>query len=405
MSKPLQYTLFTLMCVVFCLEPAYAVQLSGFDNFSKKIVLSAKDGDWFRLLDSQQVQVKVSKRIIMKVKPSITKVQLFTANRSIKKITKIYQMASGTYFLLEIAEHSNFQRVFDQLSKLPFTQFIQPDLLQKRNDAVTPNKRLRNHALYLEKLGIRKRWKESRGKGVKIAIIDDGFKLDHEDFQGVNVVFSYDVEQGVLDATPKFDVDTHGTQVAGIIFAQHNQVGIDGIAPEAELIALRHSDTWTSRILLAFYLAKIAKADVINCSWSSSFLLEPVADAIHDLTTTGRGGKGIAVVFSAGNQGRKLEINSGESALHSVISVGSVDKNRNRLRFSNYGEPVDVYVQGRGVQTTVAEGGYGNFSGTSASAPIISGLIALMLAERPLLPLREIERELKMKWGEKNVVY
>ncbi|MDP3696089.1 MAG: S8 family serine peptidase, partial [Desulfocapsaceae bacterium] len=179
------------------------------------------------------------------------------------------------------------------------------------------------------------------------------------------------------------------------IFARHNGIGIDGIAPEADFIAIRHPDTWTSRTLLSFYLAKMAGADIINCSWKSRFLLEPIADIINDLTTKGRHGKGVALVFAAGNEGGALSDHGSEAALPEVITVGATGGNGRPLKFSNFGREVDVYTFGQDILTT-SNGAekYALFSGTSASAAIISGTIALFLSQAPDLNLTDIHQKI-----------
>ena len=207
---------------------------------------------------------------------------------------------------------------------------------------------------YIDFLDLKLLWEKSKGEGVKIAIIDDGFNLMHEDLQHIKTSFSFDSESGELNARPHHHKDSHGTKVAGIIFAAHNQKGIDGVAPEAQIITLRQPDTWTSNTIRSFQLAKLAGASVINCSWHSHWLAQPIKEIVDELAQHGRKGKGIAVIFAAGNEGKKILPDSIEASKESAIVVGSQSADYTRLKSSNYGETVDLEIYGARAQTTLA---------------------------------------------------
>ena len=267
------------------------------------------------------------------------------------------------------------------LAKKTFITYAQPDILQTRQKY---QKRVDNiiSSYHLKDIG-----ETTKGLGIKIAIIDDGINLSHADLKGINIALEYDVEQKKLNASPKVKRDTHGTQVAGIIFAQHNTIGIDGIAPLAELISIRQVNNQTSHTILAFTVANLAKADIINCSWNSLVLLEPVYDVIVDISQRGREGKGTAIVVSAGNSSKEILAYSTESSIDEAIVVGATQ------HYSNYGKYVD-FILPSGIKTTKTEG-YGIFGGTSATAPIISGILALMMSKNPTLKTTTLVDKLK----------
>lgn len=364
-----------------------------FNNFSKKIYLKQISSDFF--LMNNHLKVKLTNRMIIKAKANITKAKIQKEDPHIQKVTEIYQMKQGVYYLVEIKEMKNLFSLINHFNDLPFIYFAQPDILQlKQKTSHEGYKSYTNR--YIKRLNIPSLWKKTKGEHVKIAIIDDGFDLTHEDLKGLRLAFGYDVEMKTLDPSPKLKIDTHGTQIAGIIFAQHNDTGIDGIAPHASLIAIRHADTWTSQMILSFYVAKMAAANIINCSWTSRFLLEPVADIINDLTSEGRDGKGIAVIFAAGNKGIELQVGANEASLSPVISVGAIDYQGNRLKRSNYGKCVDVYTYGKNIKTTTySSRKYGFISGTSASAAIVSGICALVLSQNQHMSLAQLNTVLQ----------
>ncbi|MCP4320316.1 MAG: S8 family serine peptidase [Psychromonas sp.] len=206
---------------------------------------------------------------------------------------------------------------------------MQPDILQQKQknafNQQTPLKQLASQSasqtamkapFYLPDIFGATLWQSNKGQGVKVAVIDDGFDLSHAQFTQTKLIFSYDSESRSLDSPPKTAKDTHGTKVASILFATNeegdlnrDQKVVKGMVPLADFIAIRQPDTWTSNTILSFQLAKLSNADVINCSWHSLWLLEPIYDVISDLARYGRSGKGTAVVFSAGNQGKKITPN------------------------------------------------------------------------------------------------
>ena len=345
MYKVLPKIGFFISCLLLC-QLTFAQDIQ-FRNFDKIITLLKIDGDTY-LLDNK-IQVKVTNRVVVKAENRLNRDALLRADKRVTDVTKLYISNNYTYYLLSFNDPDNLKSILRLSADLPMVKNVQPDLLQLRSKEAFPAG-MNPAANYIEELNIKELWDTTKGENARIAIIDDGFDLNHPDLRGVNLMFGYDVETNTLDPSPKSPLDIHGTRIAGIIFARHNGIGIDGIAPDAQLIAVRHADTWTSKMLLSFYLAKTAGADVVNCSWNSRILLEPVADVINDLTTSARNNLGAAVVFAAGNKGKPVEKGGSEASLPDVITVGSADDGK-RLPFSNYGENVDVYTYGKNILT------------------------------------------------------
>jgi hypothetical protein len=101
----------------------------------------------------------------------------------------------------------------------------------------------------------------------------------------------------------------------------------------------------------------------------------------------------VIVVAAAGNKAVSAA-NNYPGSCAGVISVGASNKDNNIASFSNYGQGVSVFAPGRSVYTLA--GGYGAVpvSGTSYSAPIITGIISLMEAYRPSLTIEDAKRAL-----------
>jgi len=379
--------------VVSCSVPPETIT---FRNFSQDVVLEKVSTDTFRLKDSE-LTFQLSDRIILKSK-QLAKSELLTLHPNIASVISLFESQQGNYYQLTIGSIDSLPDVIEYLQNIPGIDLVQPDILQLQTQSEEQTKKL---ALQSEPLRsvIPAYWKATKGAGVKIAVIDDGFDLTHEDLFTVNTAFSYDLHQRTLQAEPTIKLDAHGTKIAGVIFAAHNDIGITGIAPEAELIAVRHVDTWTSKTLISFHLARLAGADIINASWHSQWLLQPIADAVTELAENGREGKGIAVVFAAGNQGKKILPFSTEAAIDQALVVGALNRRGQRLPNSNHGDSVDMFVYGGSLRTTLPDNEYGEFAGTSLSAAIVSGTAALLLSENPDLTLAQLQQRLLAQKG------
>jgi subtilisin family serine protease len=267
-------------------------------------------------------------------------------------------------------------------------------------------------------------WLYTKGKGIKVALIDDGFDVGHEDLKDA-FIGGYDVIKKTSNIAPNNPYEFHGTLCAGLIAARMNDLGIIGVAPEADLygVKLLSNDQngeplpiYTSDIVHAFLAAK--EADVISCSWGTYNVADSVREIINELAYNGRNGKGLPIVFASGNDGMpQYYWENDESALKSVIAVGAITNLGEHPWYSNYGSSLDFVAPSGGgtlkIATTdlrgrggLAIGIYGHpdyayavddtgFNGTSAAAPQVSGVIALMLARDPGLTRDEIIEILK----------
>ncbi len=365
-----------------------------FSNFSSPIVLT-HDIDNSYFIEGTGSRVELSGDLIVKTSSGLPTDSLHKLHPQIAKITELFTGIDSRFYLVELKDHSKIAAVLGDMALSEHILLAQPDLLQLRRHAESANNQDGVDNSYLEKLDVPSLWEHSRGKGIKIAIIDDGFNLDHPDLKHAREIFSYDAELKILSSRPQAKADNHGTKVAGIIFSAHNNIGIDGLAPEAGLIALRQPATWTSNTILSFQVAKLAGADIINCSWNSRWLLQPIADIVDELSRTGREGKGIAIVFSAGNRGQEIKHLSSESSLEQAIVVGAKNHMGRKYIFSNYGKTVDFFMYGNPALTTTGDGHYGAFSGTSLAAAITSGYIALLLGQDDSLSLDQIINKLQ----------
>ncbi|MGW1138519.1 type VII secretion-associated serine protease mycosin [Streptomyces zhihengii] len=240
-------------------------------------------------------------------------------------------------------------------------------------------------------------WKQSTGKGVRVAVIDTGVDVRHPQLKpavdtraGINLIpknakdaNGNKIERGKEDGTT--DTVGHGTKVAGIIAARPAEgTGFSGLAPAATIIPIQQNDAdgrGTAATLAQAIRHAIAKeADVINISQDTANAVEP-APALKEAVDAALAEE-IVVVASAGNDGLGGNVKRTYPASYEgVLAVASSDRNNERAAFSQSGDFVGVAAPGVDMISTVPGGGHCADNGTSFSAPYVAGLAALVKAK------------------------
>jgi Subtilase family len=281
--------------------------------------------------------------------------------------------------VFEIPLRAERGATLDRLRRDPRVESAQP--MQSFATLSTPNDPYRRLQHNLDVMDVNGAHHWSRGEGVKIAIVDTGVDARHPDLAG-RIVKQIDfVEDGRPGAR-----DRHGTAVAGVIAAvENNQQGIIGIAPAAQLYAMRacwpapHDEARalcnTLTLAKAIASAIDARMDVVNLS-----LTGPTDPLLVRLVEAGlrRG-----VVFVGAVPAR----DSGRSFPSGVAGVISVDASG-----SNSLVPAVLFAPGKDVLTLVPEGSYDFVSGSSLAAASVTGGIALLLARSADLRAEDARR-------------
>ena len=241
--------------------------------------------------------------------------------------------------------------------------------------AYTPDDPRFSNQWGLRKTGFENAWDVSRGSGSKIAIVDTGMAVGHEDLGG-QMVLGRDF---VNDDHTVRDRSGHGTHVAGIAAARtDNARGVAGGCPSCDLLAAKIFDgkgTGTvARLAEAIVWSADHGADVINLS-----LTHPKRSASEEEAVAYAEREGAVVVAAAGNGDTSTR--AYPAAYPGVIAVAATNSDDRRASFSNYGAWVDVAAPGVSVLSTVPEGGYASWKGTSMAAPHVSALAGLLAAQ------------------------
>ena len=212
------------------------------------------------------------------------------------------------------------------------------------------------------------------GTGVKVAVMDTGIDYTHEDLNdnykgGYDFVFN--------DPDPFDNYNSHGTHVAGIIAAERNGIGVVGVAPNANLYAVRVLDSagfgnvgW---VIAGIEWAVEHDMDVVVMSFGTSEDSQSLRDACHNASDAG-----VLLVAAAGNTD---DGNVTYPARYdSVIAVTATDLNDGRASFSSIGPEVELAAPGVNIMSTTSGAGYGNLSGTSQAASHVAGTAALIIS-------------------------
>ncbi|TIV68247.1 MAG: hypothetical protein E5V74_07055 [Mesorhizobium sp.] len=270
-------------------------------------------------------------------------------------------------------------------------------------------------------------WKCLDGMGsadVVIGFIDDGFDLTHPDFRD-KAILPWDFVRNSPDVTPDVpdggNDDWHGTACAGVAAASFGAGDMIGAAPYARIMPIRMSpDIEPEPLSRMFYYLAENGAWIANCSWGPEAakyeLPTRLSDAITYCVEQGRAGRGMPVLFAAGNA--NVSINdathlNGFATHPLVIAVASSNSLDQRSDYSNFGAEIalcapssggagraiitaDVTgtcVDGNGVTRPrgYAEGDYYRFfKGTSSACALAAGVCALVLSAAPELGVAQL---------------
>ncbi len=211
------------------------------------------------------------------------------------------------------------------------------------------------------------------GRGVTIAVLDSG-ALSDVTLGGGRLKY-LDIGLGY---TGPVDESLHGTAVAAL--AAGSSPDARGVAPAAGILSLRVTDTDGKSdvftVTQAIVAAVDAGAQIINISMGGYSTSEAFDRAVAYADT-----HGVVIVAAAGNdQAARL---AWPAANPRVVSVGAVDATGQQVSFSNSGPQLHLTAPGYGIQTAGVNGERILFSGTSASAPVVSGAIAAVMSETP----------------------
>lgn len=272
---------------------------------------------------------------------------------------------------------------------------------------------------HLDTARVRAAWAHARGEGITVAVLDDGVAAGHPEFAG-KVRAQRDFAGGADSAEPAGPDDNHGTACAGVAVAAGLKAS--GAAPAAGLVAAR-TPLWlgTTDEVEMFRWAADEGSHVISCSWGPAqpFALPDITEEVlRWCAQDARGGKGVVVLFAAGNESEDMTTDGYAASPHVLAVAASTDEDE-QAWYSDFGPEVDLAAPSnggtRGIFTTDRPGSDGynggsephgdddytaTFGGTSSATPLVAGIAALVLSANPALTASEV-REILTSTAEK----
>ena len=232
-----------------------------------------------------------------------------------------------------------------------------------------------------------------------IAVLDSGLRLGHPELAG-RVVPGYDFAHADADPT---DDHGHGTNVVGIILAKgNNSIGYAGVNWNSKVMACKvlnsENQGYYSWWADAIYFAVDNGAKVINMSLGGTSSATYLEDAINYAFNNG-----VCVTVSSGNQNSVIQYPANYTNAFAIGSTNS-DDTRTKPFFwsstsgSNFGAELDFVAPGNYIYglSAASDTNYNSYwGGTSQAAPMVAGVISLMLAVNPALTPTQIRQILE----------
>jgi thermitase len=285
--------------------------------------------------------------------------------------------------LPSVADEAAFVNVFKSQPEVEFAE-LDPIVAP---DSMTPNDPSYPSEWHLPKISGPNAWSSTTGSSsVIIAILDTGCDPTHPDLS-TKYVPGWNTYDNNSDT---HDVYGHGTAVAGSAAASsNNSTGVASIAWGCKLMPVRISDTggygYGSTIAAGLTWAADHGARVANISYRMDFSSTVTSAAQYFMNHGG------VVTMSAGNNGTVYT--TGDNPY--ILVVSATDSQDNLASWSNRGSNLDLAAPGVSILTTNNGGGYGSWSGTSFSAPIVAGVAGLVISTNPALSGTEVQAVLK----------
>lgn len=307
-----------------------------------------------------------------------------------KQYKNVYTSKSGCHYL-EVPAGMDIEKFSESLKQT--NQCEKVEYVTECRFLLEPNDPHKTHQWYINKINLKSAWNITTGNSnVKVAIIDTGVDRDYEDlgstsssnYTNISYSLGYDYIAGTQYSTP---TDSHGSCVANIVGAKTNNglygCGITGGNNGSGVTLISYRVKNTLHVVQAINAAVNNGAKVINLSFSI-----PHDSDIDDAISSAHN-HNVSIVCATGNESSSSICYPSSNSL--TIAVGSSNQQDYRSTFSNYGTGIDLVGPGENIYVKgTSSNEYISAGGTSLSAPMVTGTIALMLSVNPNLTPNEI---------------
>lgn len=298
--------------------------------------------------------------------------------------------------------------------------FAEPSMLQRMSGRQAPNDpQLGAQWQHEGQYGLHSlpAWEIATGAGVRIAIIDNGMQIDHDDLAPGIVGGGYFEHRppGTVPATfvkfqpgmTDFPDSGHGTACMGMAGArQNNRIEGSGMAPNSDLLAIAcaldqtsNQETLARAINYAIDPRRVDPsdltpgADIISCSLDTAYHVETVLELAINSATSGRNGKGVPIFWAVNNVKEQLSEDR-LCSLANVIAVGRSGERGGVAIQCAFGPKLEFLAPGLHVLGPLW-GNNDEWSGTSFATPLAAGVAALVLEMHPEFTAAEVLQRLR----------
>lgn len=283
------------------------------------------------------------------------------------------------------------ESAFKKLKKHPKIRYVEEDAqvqIARKPSKLQPPQPPQQITWGIARVNAPPAWNNSTGKSIKIAVLDTGISSSHPDLTvsgGINLV-------GKLKNKKWNDDNGHGTHVSGIIAARNNSIGVVGVAPDAQLFAVKVLDAYgsgyISDVIEGIDWAVQNNMDIVSMSLGTT----TYSQAFND-TAVNAYNSGILLVAAAGNSGDgNLSTNDVlyPAKFDDVVAVSAINSNNIAPIWSADGAEIELAAPGVDIYSTWLDGSYDTKSGTSMAAPFVSGVVALIKSKNLSFTTQEI---------------
>ncbi|MBR4720582.1 MAG: S8 family serine peptidase [Clostridia bacterium] len=310
------------------------------------------------------------------------------------------------YNLEKIYDNTYYAEDVNNLTDLEdYIEYIEPDETVQLIESIEPARNLRGSGSKSNSNVVAKAWQlemvkadyawdmATYGNGINVAVIDSGCNK-HIDL-GDNLAGGWNFYSNP-ESDDYSDNNGHGTHVAGIIAALHNDFGIMGVAPKVNIYALKCFEGNDSTLSIVAKAIRTAVDDynckIINLSLASKKDSEILYDAVQYAS-----GKGAIIIAAVGNYGNGQICYP--AGYEEVIGVGSVGKSKKKSYFSQFNSSVFVTAPGEAFESLSGESDYMTLQGTSQATPLVTAAAAILLSADNSMSLQKF-KELIMSCSE-----
>jgi len=310
----------------------------------------------------------------------------------------------GHLQVLHVPQGETVSSLISQYQKSGLVEFAEPDYVGHVYDTEPNETSFANGTLWgLTNINAAAAWDVlTSASNIVVAVPDTGVRYTHEDLASNMWVNPNDGGHGwnaLSGNNNPVDTGTHGTMVAGVLGAVgNNGKGVVGVAWRVQIMACTCFNSFgignVSDVITCLDYARTNGARIINASWGFTNSLA-LSNAMISLRNAG-----IIVVAACGNSATNIDLAPTYPAsyqLENIVTVASTSQSDVLSAFSNYGATnVDLAAPGEQIYTTfpATDSYYYTGSGTSFSAPYVSGACALLMAQYPADSYQQIIRRL-----------